>query len=606
MSNTEEIQVQIRERTDEDADYERPAILQESEHEGSDQGSGDESESEEEEEESEDEEEDENAAMLTPAVDSQILRTIAAIQTKDPRVYDANNKFFNEQDLATAKQNFLKKKKLMEAGDNKKSYTLKDYEREVLLEHGGYVNEEEEQVDNGPRSHYQEQRDIKNEFLNAVKAVDSEESDDDDEGLGGGLLEKRIKTKEEEEEEDAKYRNFMLQNIASDEATAKAFKDWNDNYKENPNVSKDDAFLIDYVLNRGWVEKPSDKKQGTQGGLDKDVDEEHLDEVDRFESKYNFRFEEEGGASLVSHSRNVEESVRRKLNKRQKERERKKLKRETMIREKNEELGRARNQKMKEIHDRLKEIRDITGNDAMGLDNLDLEGDFDPTKYDEQMEKMFGEDYYENGLADDAKPTWNDDIDTTMYEDEEGDQFYEAQDHQSDEDVMMDADYLPGGDEYEATRSKRKRGVDVQVEQAQKKQKTKELLDEYYSLNFEDVIGGDLPTRYKYRKAEPENFGLSAEEILLADDVELNKYVGMKMLAPYRNERKLQHERWIFNKNRNMKYKDFSKHIQAKLQEVDPEASSSSKKYHKNSNDGEVKKLRKRRGKKKKQTADEA
>ncbi|KAI7848468.1 KRI1-like family C-terminal-domain-containing protein [Circinella umbellata] len=513
MSDNGNVNVHIRERLDEDADYERPAIY------------SDVSEDESSEEESDsDDDEDEEAAMLTPAIDSQILRTIAAIQTKDPKVYDSNKKFFNEEDLEKAKEEALKKKQKAAEEKNKKKvqFTLKDYERQVLLDHGGYVNEEEEE----PKSHYQEQKDIKNDFLKAVEAADSndeEENDDDEEGgLGGGLLEKRIKTKEEEEEEDAKYRNFMLENIAADEASSKAFKDWNENYKENPNVTKSDAFLIDYVLNRGWVEKPSDKKQRLIDEIEKEVEEEHLDEVDRFESKYNFRFEEDGGAQIISHSRQVDDSVRRKESKRQKQRERKKAKKAEQLRQKSEEIARARNQKMKEIRDRLKEIKEITGNESIDLDKLDLDGDFDSFKYDEQMEKVFNEDYYEGGTMDETKPTWDDDIDTTMYE--------EAQEGGEEEDIMMDADYLPGGEQYQ---NKRKLNPDeMQQEQAEKKRKTKELLDDYYSLNFEDIIGGDLPTRYKYRKTEKESFGLTPEEILLADDTELNKYVGMKMLAP--------------------------------------------------------------------------
>ncbi|KAI9261547.1 KRI1-like family C-terminal-domain-containing protein [Phascolomyces articulosus] len=586
---SDEVQVHIREREDESADYQRPVISQPSDHEEASSEDQDESD---ESEESEDEEEDEDAAMLTPAIDSQILRTIAAIQTRDPKVYDLNKKFFSEQDLENAKQEAALKKKqnsLKTDGVKSKNYTLKDYEREVLLEHGGYVNEEEEQ----PKSHYQEQRDIKNDFLRAVQAVDSDDEDEEgEEGLGGGLLEKRIKTKEEEEEEDAKYRQFMLQNIAADEASAKAFKNWNENYKENPNVTKDDAFLIDYVLNRGWVEKPSDKKQRLLDDTEKEVEEEHLDEVDRFESKYNFRFEEEDGAMIVSHSRQVDDSVRRKQSKRQKERERKKARREEKLREKNEELARARNLKMKEVRDRLKEIQEITG-ETIDLDKLDLDGDFDE-KYDEQMANMFGEDYYERGQQDETKPTWDDDIDTDMYED--------AQEYQDEEeDVMMDADYLPGGDKYKGNQSLQDPN-EIKQQHMEKKRKAQELLDDYYSLNFEDIIGGDLPTRYKYRKTEREDYGLTAEEILLADDTELNKYVGMKMLAPYRNQIKHEHEMKFFNRSRRNKYQDFSKHVNEKLKLVDPEGSSKSDKKYSKEQGTEAKKMRKRRGKKKKKT----
>ena len=162
------------------------------------------------------------------------------------------------------------------------------------------------------------------------------------------------------------------------------------------------------------------------------------------------------------------------------------------------------------------------------MENVDLDADFDPEKHDAQMAEMFNDDYYNK--EDTEKPTWDDDIegvDDIDYDDEEGADHANDDD---DEDIMMDADYLPGGAKYQGTSEE----ASEQASSSKKvlKKEVDNLLDQYYSLNFEDIIGGDLPTRFKYQKTKAEDYGLSALEILLADDKELNKYVGLKTMAP--------------------------------------------------------------------------
>ncbi|KAM3580755.1 Kinetochore protein Spc24 [Umbelopsis sp. WA50703] len=541
------------------------------------------------EDEDTDEEEDENAELLTPEVDAQIMKTIAAIRTHDPRVYEADKQFFNDEEIEKAKSAWEQKQK-----QTGKKVTLKDYHRTTLLENGGVIDEdEEEEPKHVEKTHVQEQEEMKDDFKKAIMAADEEEED--------GFFTKRDKTTQDLAAEEEDYKKFLLESMADNNAGKDAFADWQ-NYRDNPNVDKEEAFLIDYVLNRGWVDKNNAVPSYDEvvGEEDASEDEEYLDKVDRFESAYNFRFEEEGGAQLVSHAREIEGSVRKKDNRRKLQRQARSDRKEEEKQQKTEELKRLKNLKMKEIEERLRKIQEITGNKVVGIDSIDLDGDFDPDAYDNQMTQVFNDDYYTGD--DNEKPTWDDDIDTGLeeaaedqenvgddYQEYEGAQEYEypAAANPDDEDVMMDADYMPGGEFYgmdkpmtakekkaakKDKKKKNKKGAVDEVEelvQAQEaipesKKSTKRALDkymeEYYNLDYEDMIG-DLPTRFKYHKVDANNFGLSPVEILMADDKDLNQVAGLKVLAPFRPKEKQAKDKARFEKSKKHKLRDLRRKL---------------------------------------------
>lgn len=71
-----------------------------------------------------------------------------------------------------------------------------------------------------------------------------------------------------------------------------------------------------------------------------------------------------------------------------------------------------------------------------------------------------------------------------------------------------------------------------------------------------------MPTRFRYTPVAKTPFGLSASEILLADDKDLNEYVGLKKLAPYRKQR----ESW--DAKRGERLREFKKKVSGRLEET--------------------------------------
>ncbi|KAK3819585.1 MAG: KRI1-like family C-terminal-domain-containing protein, partial [Benniella sp.] len=497
---------------------------------------------------SEDEEEDEVGELITPALDGQIMKTIGLIRSKDPSIYEATNHFFIPSEMEAARQQW--KEKQIEEKKNKPMH-LKDYHQKVLMEDGGLVNEDAELSkikDESEMTHVEQQEYLKKEMKNAFLGGGDDDDDDD------SFFTQRAKTKEEEAAEEEDYKRFLMESMGRSKSGNNAFKDWRE-YKNAPQMDKDEAFLMDYILNRGWIDKSQQKKTPHYKEIVREDDldeleksEDELDAAEEFESKYNFRFEDAQGESLITYSRTIDDSVRNKDDRR-KERRRaaKERKKEDKLRQM-EELKRAKNLKKQEIFNKLKQIQEITGNKTVGFDEIDLETEFNPEDYDQKMENVFSNKYYEED--ENVKPVFDDDIDTAEYE--LGDDLASADeasdgDDDADEDILMDADYLPGGEKYEKKAAKQKKGRDDGIKTAvaaleaarstldidKEKKEFNSYLEDYYQLDYEDMIG-DLPTRFKYHKVKPTSFGLTPVEILLADDKDLNEFVSLKKFAPYR------------------------------------------------------------------------
>ena len=182
---------------------------------------------------------------------------------------------------------------------------------------------------------------------------------------------------------------------------------------------------------------------------------------------------------------------------------------------------------------KLEQLKKITGNEEMDLNEDDIEGDFNPEEYDKKMAEVFKN--YDDNVVDDEKPDFSDLDDD--YEDEHGEDFEdwdnwtsknqrantvekpgEEEDegqHCEDEDFNMDCDFQQ--ELVESTKKKkgrRKSKFAKALEDTSAKpvfdptDKTfSEYVDEYYKLDCEDLIG-DMPCRFQYRSVQPNDFGL--------------------------------------------------------------------------------------------------
>jgi protein KRI1 len=75
------------------------------------------------------------------------------------------------------------------------------------------------------------------------------------------------------------------------------------------------------------------------------------------------------------------------------------------------------------------------------------------------------------------------------------------------------------------------------MNEEEKKDYLENLLDEFYNIEYEDIIGGgSVKTRFRYRKVAQADFGLTDEEILLLEDKQLNRLVSLKKYRPYAGE----------------------------------------------------------------------
>lgn len=478
-------------------------------------------------------EEDDAAELLDEELDEQVNATLQALRAKDPRIYNKEAKFYKalEED-----ENGADEKEKKEA-----SMTLRDYHTKNLLE--GKFTVEDEDEDAPPRTYAQEQEDARQDLVKALKDADEEEEEDDD----------FIVAKEKPE----KPKNDRVKITAEDVEKA----------DQDP-----ETFLSNFMASRAWVPTQSARFQPL---MSDDEDEDAA--ADEWENSYNLYFEDTTGANekIMTYARDaVASTTVRRDDKtgRKKAREAARAKREAERREKEQDLARLRKLKVEDMENKVKQIRQIgglSGRDFKIEEWKDvLEADWSDEQWDAEMQKRFGDAYYgEAGAEDDEeggkkskkpkKPKFDDDIDIKdLVPDFKDDSDEERPDLSSDDEMPDAAAKDDDHDEAEAGASSKKSSKQRKQERSEAKstaRRDRRLIENLVNENLEyEAALASKPSkaasRFRYRETSPTSFGLTARDILLADDKALNDFAGLKKLAAFRDPIKKKKDKKFLSK----------------------------------------------------------
>lgn len=437
---------------------------------------------------SENEEEDEYGDLITDEVEQGINQVLSKIRSDPKSLLDPNLKFFKDPDS----DEVLVKKQ------GEKPMYLKDYHRQNLID-GSYKEFDENETVDGVKSFATEQREERDKLLKDINSAFNEEGEDD------GFLKKKDRSEKEEE-----------------------------NIQSLPDPEKDQsAFLSAFLDRKAWIPKKGDKVIDLDQ-IDRNDEEDFDDAVEDFEHAYNFRFEDANSTEIISYARNQATLRRSKTNSRKRAREKANEEKRKEEEHKAALLKKKKTAKLNKLVDRLSKIKEAVGNEVSDEviqkvfgDSL-LNDDFDDADWDNKMAEIFNEQYYG---AEVEKPTWDDDLMEGMGED-----FGE-------EDNADNIDLEGEPPKKKAKKEKLKEKKSSKKEKESLRAKAQEII-ESNTLKLKEEVeeeneergrkkdAGEL--KFKYREVSPESFGLSTREILLADDKQLNNFIGIKKFAPYR------------------------------------------------------------------------
>ena len=488
----------------------------------------------------ESEEEDEQGMLVSEGLDAQIQDTLDAIRKKDPRVYDQSINFFSKFDERHLMPNAVTPK-------SSRPIFLSDYHRQNLLNTNLSPSE---QGTPSQMTYSQQQNDLKERLVKEIHAT--ADHVDGNEG----------------ENTDTRERTFLVakSNVPKPHNPMKLAQAKIDEL-DIENADKDpDMYLSKYMSNRAWIT--------TEGSVFQPFDSDDEDDDQRaeeFEEAYNLRFEDpaKSNEKLMSHARDTvaRHSVRKeKLNPRKKARETERDKKRIGKQVQEDERARLRKLKVDEADEKMQKIKEAAGLRGKSFNQEDwlafLEEGWDDRQWEQQMKKRFDDAYYADQDGDEEaegigkkikvkKPKWEEDIDIndlvpgfagageTAYRSFE----LTAESSSGNEGRFPDSSTWTGQSKKHKQKKKEAREVRRNIER---------VVDRH--MHIEETLshfGRKHTGNFRYKETSPVAFGLTAQDILLASDSQLNQYAGLKKLAAFRDtDKKRKDQKRIGKKSR--------------------------------------------------------
>ena len=433
-------------------------------------------------------EEDETGELGSDSLGHQVHATIEAIKRKDARVYDPTAKFYSEPSASRTYGNEL-------GVPINKPFHLKDYQRELLLQSDPATHRHHETFS-------QRQEALRAEISKEIHEASTAAIGPPETGNDSGDPFWTATTPAR----DIQQGSTVQQPLTREEVDAAG---------RNP-----DEFLSKYLISRAWIPSASSKPEVFLSD-----DEDHEQKAEEFEEAYNLRFEdpEKTNRKLALHSRAAAaiKSVRQDATgKRKRAREDEKAGKSARRLLEEQEHARLRDLKLDEINKRVAQIQAAAGSQGAHFSTEEwfnfLTTDWEDEQWQSFMRDKFGERYYDTVEEQDSaasndetsrrlrKPRWQEDIDVS--------------------DLLEDPSSL----------KEHSRGAQSQPDRGPRRQDLEKAVERRLKLDI-PIKFSEKETPFRYRETSPTTFGLTAPDILLASDSQLNQYVGLKKLAAFRD-----------------------------------------------------------------------